>query len=345
MHRRTFLSVAGLAGLSGCSASDLLPTSTPTENPTPEATTTVETPPETTTTAETTEEPPTETTTETGTPTLAEARLQRARGQLQSAIDAYAEQGTLDGDGLLRVDARATEFSSGAVFEHTNRARERIRGADELDQGELADEIRTLEEVHQFLTRAAQTQQYLGNAYANLETILQRIESENYTNADQFRRSMASNVANAREALEALRKTTSADAIGDFEGLSADGYAAKIEEFSNELGAFQTIDEALVEFISALKGFSEEWSEYYDDDDNYGAFSPEQFEPISAKMSQSPSPDSMTELIDELNCLIDSRAKASGHMQSAASAREDGERVLAREYEQMAEDEMNRCTV
>lgn len=330
MRRRAFLAAVAGTVATGCSETPPAngPAPTDTSTPVPTAEPTPAPSPTATRTAERTDRP-TETATEAG-PGTETARpgpldryIDRARGHLEAAVEAYETQGSGTDPGLLAVTAATKGFSSGAVHARTNDAREWIARAEERDEDRRSDTIADLQTIRVFLDDAANLQTSLVEVFGNVQRAMTSIRRGSYGSARSERRAVARKLDPVADGFAGIGSTTDAAAMDAFDGLTPAQYREKMDQFRAEVDAFETLDTALLTFVRGLESFQRESRLYADDDDAEPDFPRTQFEDVVTPVGELTRPPSLDGTLDELECVSSAFADAAEHMESAVTARED----------------------
>lgn len=340
MNRRQYLAtlLVVAAGCSGTSDQNA-PTSSPRPTTTPiETTTTIPTTdPSPTTTASPTESEPTETVVESDAPIY----IDRALEDLQTALQKYLEHADTDEPTLTDVTAASVHFSAGAVHIPTTDAAQHLDRAAEEDTGAHAETIADLRTALTFLDLAADVQARLANCYLFVRRGMGNLRKDEF---DELRDTVLPELEDDREAAgeahESLIEETEATAMTSFDGITEGEYTAKREQFTAELDAIETLEEAFPDYVRALNKFS---SARRDTDPS--AYEFDDFEDLASRLESTPRPESVGSFVDELHTVANHLPEVQSTMQDAAVASKDGNEATANQHVCDAEAMIEDCGV
>lgn len=341
MRRRGFLAFFGTAVLGGCSGADS--TATPrTETP---LHTTTSSPTPTPTTSRSTESAPAETATDTATQTDTETKteslnvrnardnLDQAREWLNRGVEGYLAQAGPDVQDPTLLDVDATvDFEPNDVLGWTGNAYDRINRAERTTQGQLAEEIQVHREARTFLSRGAQLQNRLHQAYLLVGSTWEYLHEEEFARAATEPASMTDHLDWASEYLLDVTTGSTAQSMEILEGVDGETYRAKITQWREELAALEAIQSGLIGLADGIETMDIAMQEYTDGDDRFTSFGPRILDEARDDITSAPTPESLEDTLDDLRSLARAFADASGEMDSAAAARENGnDRAAARQ--------------
>lgn len=330
MDRRRYLVVIGaFAGIAGCAGDVQSPerTSTPTASDVSPGTSTqtATTAPLGTNTSEETEQTQTESKTRTVNPNIERAAelLDRASRQLEQAAEYFDEQA---GDranappGILDIDASSEDFSPNDVLDRAGAADDTLDDIEGLAREEFPDRYNTLRTLQVFLLEGAWAQSDAIQAYDDLESIwptydVADVEMGGSTDdlegeLDQF-----------SERLEAIQEENQLEDFEPLGPLTPEVYHDKIDQFDDELGAFNAIIDALEELVND----NESPGDAYD------------------ILSNSSKPESLEDKIEELSCVASNMPESKELQGDAEAAEKDGNTNTAKRLRDEAKEILQQC--
>lgn len=348
MRRRTIIISAGAPILAGCTGggdnSDGSSEATVSTTQSTSSLTTSEiqqtTQPSGSTDTEATEKT---TTSETETKSRTEVLIDRSKDELAEVVEQYLSYSSKEEPSLLDVNASSTDFVDGVVQQEANEALQDIYEAEDVNKGEFDSVIQDLFGIHTFFKYSIQVQGHLVAAFEHLEKANEHFEERNFNSILNETTNMRGKATDADDDLTTLKDETTSESMNAVSFLSRDLYSDKIAQFENEIESFNELFDGLRDFANGLLSFAISWDEYHDRDDEFYRFEDDDFASSREILEVAPRPESTAGYVNDFECEAGSYEDASIYMDSAAVARANNDVDSAKDYEERAEEALDRC--
>lgn len=187
------------------------------------------------------------------TPSEFQSSIEDIRELIKEMYTTYLEQGE-DAESLDDVDASVTEFEYGKLNGPNGDAGDRIIEARDLaEKSEQQDLIGQLDNVRSFIWKAAQTQERLGNAYEQLETLYEQLDDEETSAAEESWEQAT--IHEFRGARSNYRDTEDQAEKSDLESVDffdESEYTDKLDQFDAEVDTIADLKPPLELFVDGV---------------------------------------------------------------------------------------------